>query len=182
MKASSNKGNRRRRSCTWCFDEQLQRLKSCCSAARLVVACVLLLYLCAKPSRRCGEGGARVAPLSRQFDARPFQLSRRRPPGARARLRPLQRRAAPATGRARSHGGFVDSRAVRRRKGVLWRPPEARGSRGWGRRARNVSKKLTCCRQPRSRGRRLQGELSRTLYASPAVCSKLEFEDAGPHC
>ena len=130
---------------------------------RREVACVLFRVPArenvAPMRRRRREGG------SAQTTARRATVSALASTATRAhgRGRPLQRRAAPATGRARSHGGFVDSRAVRRRKRVLWRPRKARGSRGWGRRARNVSKKLTCCRQPRSRGRRLQGELSRTF-------------------
>ena len=46
---------------------------------RELVACVLFRVPARDPSRRCGEGGARVAPLKRPLDARPFQLSRRRP-------------------------------------------------------------------------------------------------------
>ena len=112
--------------------------------------------------RRRREGG------SAQTTARRATVSALASTATRAhgRGRPLQRRAAPArTGRARSHGGFVDSRAVRRRKRVLWGPSKARASRGsrGGKTTRVRAGNLVFPPAPRSRGRRLQGELSRTF-------------------
>ena len=82
-------------------------------------------YLRAKLSHRCGL--RRRVLLSRQFDARPYGFRVDGHPGARARLG-AQRLAAPARP-AESHGGFVDPRAVRRRKVVSRRRRQARGSR-----------------------------------------------------
>ena len=86
---------------------------------REVVACVLFRVPArenvAPMRRRRREGG------SAQTTARRATVSAlaSTATGARARL-PLQRRAAPAKPAelSLSHGGFVDSRAVRRRKGV----------------------------------------------------------------
>ena len=49
--------------------------------------------------------------------------------GAQARRGAPEARGAGEPAEARSHGGFVASLAVRRRKGVSWRPCEARGLR-----------------------------------------------------
>ena len=87
------------------------------------------------------------------------------------------------TGRARSHGGFVDSRAVRRRKRVSWRPPQARASRGSrGGKTTRVRAGNLVFRQLRARaGDVFKVSSLERLNASPAVCSRSEFEGAGPH-
>ena len=114
--------------------ELLQRRPS---RGRLCASSVPVRETVAPMRRRRREGG------SAQTTARRATVSALASTATRAHGRGSAATAARGTGetgRARSHGGFVDSRAVRRRKRVLWRPRKARGSRGWGRRARNVSK------------------------------------------
>ena len=80
-----------------------------------------------EPSRRCGEGGASCSHDNSTRDHYGFCIYGQL--GRTGAARPLQRRAAPRNRPSSSHGGFVDSRAVRRRKRVSWRPRRARGSR-----------------------------------------------------
>ena len=87
-------------------------------------------------------------------------------------------RGAGETGRARFHGGFVGSRAVRRRKGVSRRPREARGSRARRRRgcyalAEDRISKFCAPRAKRS---------SLDVCMRALRSFKSEFEDAGPRC
>lgn len=129
------------------------------------------------PMRRRRREGAL---LSRQLTRDRFSSRVDGHSGGRARAATAARGTG-ETGRARSHGGFVDSRAVRRRKRVLWRPRKARGSRG-GQATRVMPRTSFVLRQLRAR----EGDVFKVsslerLYASPAVCSRREFEDAGPH-
>ena len=87
-------------------------------------------------------------------------------------------RGAGETGRARFHGGFVGSRAVRRRKRVSWRPRQARGSRARRRRgcyalAEDRISKFCAPRAKRS---------SLDVCMRALRSFKSEFEDAGPRC
>ena len=134
---------------------------SSCSDSRVAAAprsgCLCAFSCtCARKRRADAAKEARGSLRSHDSSTRDRFSSRVDGHGRTGAARPLQRRAAPATGRARSHGGFVDSRAVRRRKRVSRRSPEARGSRGWGD-ARYVSLFPSARPAPRSRGRLLQG-------------------------
>ena len=126
--------------------------------------------------RRRREG----ALLSRQLTRDRFSSRVDGHSGGRARAATAARGTG-ETGRARSHGGFVDSRAVRRRKGVSRRPREARGSRA--RRRRGVTRSL----KHEFRSSALARATSSSVALSTFVCelcgrSRTEFEDAGPHC
>ena len=97
-----------------------------------------------------------MAPLKRPLDARPFQLSRRRPRG---------RTGASADAAARSAGDRPSSLSRRFRRLSRCQASERcvmktslkRAAREAGATREKRVEKLTCCRQPRSRGRRLQG-------------------------
>ena len=147
---------------------------SSCGDSR--VAAVYLRAKTVAPMRRRRREGCSALTTAH---ARPLQLSRRRPTRAHGRgLAAAAARGAGETGRARSHGGFVGSRAVRRRKGVSRRPREARGSRARRRRGCYASLKHRiskfCARE---------GDVALSTFVCE-LCgrSRRQFEDAGPHC
>ena len=121
-----------------------------------------------------------MAPLKRPLDARPFQLSRRRP---RAHGRGCRYSG------ARHRRNRPSSLSRRLRRLSRCQASERCVMKTSVKRAAREAAGDACERWMFGKFRQLRaraGDVFKVsslerLYASPAVCSKLEFEDAGPH-